>query len=72
VHQDLAALVEDTDVHGTGVQVDAAVKWVLGGVKSREVSSLFATTVFPTLSIPRRSAGEGASISIKAFQRTSR
>ena len=34
MHEDLAALVEDADVHHTGVQVDAAVKWVLCGVKS--------------------------------------
>ena len=31
---DLAALVEDADVHGPRVQVDAAVKWVLRRVKS--------------------------------------
>ena len=34
VHQDLAVLVEDADVHRPGVQVEAAVKWVLRGVQS--------------------------------------
>jgi hypothetical protein len=34
VHEHLAALVEDADVHGTGMQVDAAVTLVLGVVKS--------------------------------------
>jgi hypothetical protein len=35
-----------------------------------EVSSVFVTRVFGTLSIPRWSAGEGASISIKAVELT--
>jgi hypothetical protein len=39
VHPDLAVLVEEADVHRPGVQVDAAVKWVLSGVKAHEVSS---------------------------------
>jgi hypothetical protein len=34
MHENLAALIEDADVHGTGMQVDAAVKLVLGVVKS--------------------------------------
>jgi hypothetical protein len=34
VKQRLTGLVEDADVHHPGMQVDAAVKWVLGGVKS--------------------------------------
>ena len=34
VQHDLAALVEDADIHGPRVQVDAAVKWVLSSVKS--------------------------------------
>jgi hypothetical protein len=34
VHEHLAALVEDADVQGTGVSVDAAVKGVLGSVES--------------------------------------
>ena len=66
VHQDLLDLVEDAGVHRPGVPVDAAVKWVLSGVKSHEVSS-FLVNRFSLISIPRWSAGEGASISIKAF-----
>jgi hypothetical protein len=34
VKQRLTSLVEDADVHGTGMQVDTAVKWVLRGVQS--------------------------------------
>jgi hypothetical protein len=34
MYQDLAALVEDADVHHAGMQVDPAVKWVLRVVKS--------------------------------------
>ena len=34
VHENLSALVEEADVHGAGGQVDAAVKLVLGVVKS--------------------------------------
>jgi hypothetical protein len=34
VQQRLTGLVEDADVHGMGMQGDAAVKWVLGSVKS--------------------------------------
>jgi hypothetical protein len=36
---DLAILVEDADVHGPGVQVDATVKLMWLGVESPEVSS---------------------------------
>ena len=40
VHQNLPNLVQDAEVHGAGVQVDATVKLVrLRGVKSHEVSS---------------------------------
>ena len=39
VHENLAALVEDTDVHGTGMQIDAAIKLVRLGVESHGVSS---------------------------------
>ena len=34
MHEERAALVEEADVHHTGVQVDAAVKWVRCGVQS--------------------------------------
>jgi hypothetical protein len=47
VHQDLAVLVEDADVHRPGVQVDAAVQWVLRGVKAHEVSSFLVNRFFP-------------------------
>jgi hypothetical protein len=70
VKQRLTGLVEDADVHGTGMQVDTAVKWVLRVVKSHGGLLLFGHKVFPTLSIPRWSAGEGASISIKALHLT--
>src|SRR5262245_29486876 len=63
VHEDRAALVEDADVHRSGMQVDAAVKWMLGGVEAHEVSSSLESD-FPTTSIPPGYAGEGASISI--------
>ena len=39
VDQNLAGMVQDTDVHGAGMQGDAAVKWVLLGVEAQEVSS---------------------------------
>jgi hypothetical protein len=39
MQQDLAVLVEDADIHGPGVQVDATVKLMLLGVESHEVSS---------------------------------
>jgi len=39
VDQNRAGLVQETDVHGAGMQVDAAVKWVLLGVEAHEVSS---------------------------------
>jgi hypothetical protein len=46
MHQNLAALVEDADIHGPGMQVDAAVKWMLVGVKSHEVSSFSGSERF--------------------------
>src|SRR2546430_14965204 len=39
VHQDFPGMVDDTDVHAPGMQVDAAVIWVWVGVASPEVSS---------------------------------
>jgi hypothetical protein len=39
VHQDFSVMVHDTDVHAPGMQVNAAVKWVLLGVEAPEVSS---------------------------------
>jgi hypothetical protein len=34
MHKHRAALVEEAEGHGAGMQVDAAVKWVLSGIKS--------------------------------------
>jgi hypothetical protein len=34
MHENLAALVEDAEVHGAGMQGDATVKWMLSSVKS--------------------------------------
>src|SRR5712691_6116570 len=70
VEQRLTGLVEDADVHRTGMQVNAAVKWVLRVVQSHWGLLLFRYRVLPTLSIPRWSAGEGASISIKRLHLT--
>jgi hypothetical protein len=39
VEQDLPLLVQDTEIHGARVQVDATVKLVWFGVESHEVSS---------------------------------
>jgi hypothetical protein len=39
MQHDLTVLVEDADVHGPGVQVDATVKLMWLGVESHEVSS---------------------------------
>ena len=48
VHQNLAILVQDTEVHGAGVQVDATVKLVLFGVESHEVSSSLMRDCLPS------------------------
>ena len=69
-HEALAALVEDADVHHTGVQGAAAVQGVRGGGKSPCGLLLVPHRVLPTLSRPRWSAGEGASISIKGLEPT--
>jgi hypothetical protein len=42
VQKDLSAAVEDTDVHGPSVQVDATVKLVRRRIESPEVSSFRA------------------------------
>jgi hypothetical protein len=39
VQQDVAGLIQDADIHGAGMQIDATVKLVLLGVASPEVSS---------------------------------
>jgi hypothetical protein len=68
VEHRLALLIEDADVQGAGMSVDAAVKWVLLGVESHEVSSFLVT--FPTIRIPLGYAEEGTSISINPVERT--
>ena len=40
VEQDVSVLVEDTEVHGSGMQVDTAVEFMLLRVESHEASSL--------------------------------
>jgi hypothetical protein len=45
VQHALALLVQETDVHAAGVEVDPAVKGGLGGVDSPEVSSSLASNV---------------------------
>ena len=39
VDQNRASLVQETDVQGAGMQVDAAVQWMLWGVKAPEVAA---------------------------------
>jgi hypothetical protein len=39
MYHDLAVVIQNTDIHGAGMQIDAAVTLVLLGVKSPEVSS---------------------------------
>jgi hypothetical protein len=39
VYQNLTGLVQDTDVHRPGVQVDPTIRLMLLGVESHEVSS---------------------------------
>jgi len=47
VHQELTILVQDAEVHGAGMQVDAAVKWVLLRIESHEVASLLLSDSLP-------------------------
>jgi hypothetical protein len=51
------------------MQIEAAVKLVLLGIESQEVSSSLGCQL-SSASIPRRYAEEGASISIKGVQTT--
>jgi len=43
---DLALVVKKTDVHGTGMQINTTLKWVLFRVASHEVSFLFRPWLF--------------------------
>ena len=47
MHHDLAVVVQNTDIHGPGMQIDAAVKLVLYDVESPEVSSSLASGDLP-------------------------
>jgi hypothetical protein len=49
VQKDFTVVTQDADVHGTGMQVDTAVKRVWMGVESHEVSSFVVNLVFPPL-----------------------
>jgi hypothetical protein len=70
MQKDLSILIQDADLHGPGMQVNATVEFVLFGVESHEVSSSLGCYALPSASIPRRYAEEGASISINMLQRT--
>jgi hypothetical protein len=39
VEHGVALLIQDAQIHGSGVQIDAAIKFVLVGVKSHKASS---------------------------------
>jgi hypothetical protein len=69
VQQDLAGLVQHAELHGARVQVDPTVPLVRLGVEAPEVASS-SSLGFPSPSIPRRYAEEGASISINGLQAT--
>ena len=47
VQHDVPVLVQDTNVHAAGVQVDATIRVMLCGVKSQELSSSFVSGCFP-------------------------
>ena len=51
MHDDLTIVVQDADVHGAGMPVDATIKLVRRGVASPEVSSS-AEGCFPNASSP--------------------
>jgi hypothetical protein len=69
VEQDVPVVAHNTDVHTAGVQVDATVKGVLGGVEAHEVSSSLVSSFFPKASILLGYAEGEASIIIKRSQR---
>jgi hypothetical protein len=51
MQHNLAVTVQDTDVQGAGMEINATVKLMLLGVESHEVSSS-PSVVFPSPSIP--------------------
>jgi hypothetical protein len=50
VQHGLAFLIQDTDIHGSGVQIDAAIILMLPGIESHKVSS-FGLNCFSPKSI---------------------
>jgi hypothetical protein len=66
-HQDLTALVEDADIPGPSMQVDATIKRVLRGVKSPEVSSFLGCCSLPNASSPTAVCRGGG---LHQYQRT--
>jgi hypothetical protein len=71
VERDLAIPVQDTDIHGTGKQVDTPVKLVLVGVESQQVLLLHSyVNVVAQGQHTTMYAGEEASIRIKGMQPT--
>src|SRR5438093_11691617 len=59
MQQDLAVLVEDTHVHAASMQINAAIRFVLLGVESHEVSSSFVSDSFPLSAYHRGMLGRG-------------
>ena len=47
VHKDFPILVQDAEVHGTGMQINAAVELVLLRIEAHEVSSSFMRDSLP-------------------------
>jgi hypothetical protein len=47
VHHNFAAVVQNTDIHGMGMHIDAAVKLELFDIESHEVSSSLASGDLP-------------------------
>ena len=70
VDEQRAGLVQETAVHGPGMQVDAAVQWVWFRIETPEGSSSLLSDSLPLSAYHRGYTGEGASISIKGLQPT--
>jgi hypothetical protein len=68
VEQAGALVTHEAQEHGAGMPVNAAGKWVLGGVASPGGLLLFRDGLFPTRSISPWYAAEEASIIIKALE----
>jgi hypothetical protein len=67
-HEQLATLVEDTDLQGTGLPIDATLKLLLRGVDSPEVSSSCAWVwCEPNASSPTKVIDVAASAQYSGF-----